>query len=484
MTRLAAFLGSCGLVFGQATGTISGTVRDASGAVIPNAQVSATNTGTNQSRTTASDNAGQFVFPLLPVGNYEVRADAQGFTPFVQRGISLQANTQVQSDAVLQVASANTQVTVASDAALVQTTSSTLVQVVDRRRVEDLPLNGRNVLQLVSLNAGVSDRKVPRTLQGVNLGFERYQNTTSMNGARGTSTNYLLDNADHNEAQTNLAQVFPNVDAVQEFSVQTSSFDAQYGRGVGGIINVATKSGTNDFHGSIFEFMRNFKLNAANFFSGRDALKRNQFGAALGGPVRKDKTFFFMSWQSTRIRSATPGALRTAPSEAMRNGDFSAWNPVRDPLNSDITFPGNIIPRSRFDPVAAKMFESIPASTNPLYQVRFPTPTDRVTDDQGVVRLDHALNAKHRLSGRYFAFWYESPAQLVPTNLLYATDGQRGFSHSLSLNHSFSLSPRWLNNLNVSRNWSDPERITALNRLVTLEALGANVKAPPGVNLL
>jgi outer membrane receptor protein involved in Fe transport len=154
--------------------------------------------------------------------------------------------------------------------------------------VADLPLNGRNVLQLLTLNAGVSDRNVPATVQGSNLGFGTYQVRVSINGARGINGNFLLDNADHNEAQTNLPRPFPNVDAVQEFSVQTSSFDAQYGRGVGGVVNVVTKSGTNEFHGSAFEFFRNYKLNAANFFSGRDALKRNQFGGALGGPVIKD----------------------------------------------------------------------------------------------------------------------------------------------------------------------------------------------------
>ena len=264
-------------IFAQATGTIGGAVRDASGAVIPDARVRATNAGTGLTRNVSTDATGEYVIPLLPVGSYQVRGEKEGFAPFLQTGIALQANTQIQADATLQVSSSVEQVTVNSIPTLVQANSSTLVQVVDSRRVVDLPLNGRNVLQLVSLNAGISDRRVPVTLQGVNLGFGFYQNTVSMNGARGNSSNYLLDNSDHNEAQTNLARPFPNVDAVQEFSIQTSSFDAQYGRGVGGVVNVVTRSGTNEFHGTAFEFLRNFKLNAANFFSGRDALKRNQF---------------------------------------------------------------------------------------------------------------------------------------------------------------------------------------------------------------
>ena len=239
----------------------------------------------------------------------------------MQTGISLQANTTVQVDAVAQVRANAEQVTVSAKASLVQANSTALVQVIDAQRVADLPLNGRNVLQLLSLNAGVADQNVPVTYQGVNLGgissANLYLNTVAINGARGSATNYLLDNADNNEDQTSLARPFPNVDAVQEFSVQTSSFDAEYGRGVGGVVNVVTKSGTNGFHGTAFEFLRNYELNAANFFSGRDALKRNQFGGALGGPIRKDRTFFFASYQGTRIRSATPGAVRTAPSAAM-----------------------------------------------------------------------------------------------------------------------------------------------------------------------
>ena len=311
------------LALAQATATIHGTIVDATGGAVPDARVTATHLGSNQSRSAATDEAGRYVIPLLAVGNYQVRVEKQGFTPFLQQNVLLQVNTDVLVEARLEVGATTEQITVRSQASLVQTNSSALVQVVDQQRVVDLPLNGRNVLQLVTLNAGVSDRNVPATIQGSNLGFGVYQVRVAINGARGINANFLLDNADHNEAQTNLPRPFPNVDAVQEFSVQTSSFDAQYGRGVGGVVNVVTKSGTNEFHGTLFEFFRNYQLNAANFFSGRDALKRNQFGGAIGGPVWKDRTFFFVSYQGTRIRSATPGALRTAPSEAMKNGNFA-----------------------------------------------------------------------------------------------------------------------------------------------------------------
>ncbi len=485
-----ALLAPAGLAMAQATATIHGTVTDASGASIPAATVTATNLGSNQSRAATTDPAGRYVIPLLPIGGYNVRVEKTGFQPFLQQSVLLQVNTDVEVDARLEVGGTTERINVSSQASLVQTNSSALVQVVDEKRVADLPLNGRNVLQLLTLNAGVSDRNVPATVQGSNLGFGTYQVRVAINGARGINGNFLLDNADHNEAQTNLPRPFPNIDAVQEFSVQTSSFDAQYGRGVGGVVNVVTKSGTNEFHGTLFEFFRNYKLNAANFFSGRDALKRNQFGGAFGGPVAKDRTFFFVSYQGTRIRSATPGVLRTAPSEAMKNGDFSEWlrpdgtGAIRDPAAPTQYFPGNIIPRSRFDPVSAKLLALTPSTPDPRYQIRFGTPVSITDDNQVIARGDHMLTPRHRISGRYFFLRFVNPPVILPTNLLYAVDGTQGNEHAISFNHTFTVSSSWLNNFNFSYNTSEPARLTATEPALTLESLGARVKNSPRANLL
>ena len=487
LSLVVFFLGTA--LFGQTPGTISGNVHDATGALVPDAVVTATNIGTNQSRSATTDAAGQYVLPLLPLGEYHVRVEKEGFAPFVQQGITLQANSQVQANATLQVRASAEQVTVNSVASLVQTTSSTLVQVVDSQRIADLPLNGRNVLQLLNINAGVYDRGVTVTVQGTNLGGGELINTVSINGSRGSSTNYLLDNSDHNEAQTSLARPFPNVDAVQEFSVQTSSFDAEYGRGVGGIVNVVTKSGTNAFHGTLFDFLRNYKLNAANFFSGRDALKRNQFGGTLGGPVRKDKTFFFTSYQGTRNRSATPGALRTAPSAAMKAGDFREWllpngtGVIRDPLSGN-PFPNNTIPRERFDPVSVKLLNLMPTSSASNYQVRFGTPTDIVDDNQVLARGDHMLSSGSRLSVRYFYLQSEDTPIMLPDNILFASDGVVGTSHSISVNHAYTFSPKWLNNFNFSVTTSEPSRLAPSQPLVNLQSLGARVKNGQDVNLI
>ena len=353
----------------QATATIHGTVYDASGAVVPGAAVTATNINTSLTRQLEADQSGQFIIPLLPVGEYRVHVEKPGFTAFNQTGIRLQVNTDVEVNAKLEPRSTTEQITVTADATLVQTATSSLVQVIDEKRVTELPLNGRNVLQLMGLNAGISDRgSSGGTIQVNTLGGTQYQNPVSINGSRGNATNFLLDGADHNDLYTNIAEAYPNPDAVQEFSIQSSTFDAQYGRGVGGVVNVITRAGTNEVHGTVFEFLRNYKLNAANFFSGRDALKRNQFGFTLGGPVYlpkiyngRNRTFIFGSYQGTRNRTATPGALRTTPSDAMKGGDFSAFlgadggGRIRDPDAPGQYFPNNQIPPSRFDPVSAKL---------------------------------------------------------------------------------------------------------------------------------
>ena len=482
------------LALAQTSGTISGRATDSSGALVPDVTVTATQQDTGLSRSVKSDSGGLYVIPELPVGNWEVKFSKPGFAVFVQRNVLLQVNTSVEVNGALEVAGATAKINVSAEAAQVQATSTALVQVVDTKRVEDLPLNGRNVLQLLALTAGAEDTNIPVTYQSTNLGgissANLYLHTVALNGSRGDATNYLLDNADNNEGLTSLGRPFPNVDAVQEFSVQTSSFDAQYGRGVGGVVNVVTKSGTNAYHGSAFEFLRNYKMNAANFFSGRDALKRNQFGGSFGGKIKKDRTFFFLSYQGTRIRSATPGAVVTAPDAAMKAGNFAEWlraggvGAIHDPLAPSTYFPNNVIPSSRFDPVAVRLLGLMPSSTTANNQVRFATPESMTSDNQGVVRIDHSFSDRHRISGRYFLLGYENPPVMLPTNVLYATDGQVGYSHSFAFNDSFTFSPKWLNNFTFSFATVNPRRITADTANFTLQNLGGASKNPPGINML
>ena len=484
----------CVTALAQSTGTIYGTVFDASGAIVPAATVTAINISTNQQRTVLADELGKYVITVLPVGNYNVRIEKGGFAPFVQQEITLQVNTNVQVNGTLQVKTSAEQVTVSAQSSLVQASSSTLVQVVDERRVVDLPLNGRNVLQLMSLNAGVST-------EGAGGGSSQIQNLgtaipVTINGSRGNGTNFLLDNGDNNDGYVNIALPFPSPDAVQEFSIQTSTFDAQYGRGIGGVVNVVTRSGANDPHGSLFEYVRHYQLNAANFFSGRDSIKRNQLGGSFGGPVwipklynGRDRTFFFFAYQGTRLRTATPGILRTSPSEAMKAGDFSEWmlpngtGRILDPLATNTVFPNNVIPQSRMDIVARKMFQLMPASTpGSGYQIRIPTPTQISNDDQFTGRLDQKLTASQRLSGRVFQYLKEDPWVYAPEHLYYVSAGQKGHSRNVTLNHSWILSAKWLNDFNFTNNVTESNSFPPLELAQrSLEGFGARVKVLPGL---
>ena len=487
---LAILTGSGVSLLAQASGTITGTILDKSGAAVPEARITATNVGTSSVRRVQADGSGQFVLNLLPVGNYELTVEKGGFATAIRKGIGLQVNTTLQMSIELDVRSTSEQVMVTAQADLVQATSTTLVQVVDQRRVQDLPLNGRNVLQLMTLNAGVTtDSAGGGTSQIQNVGGAV---TASINGSRGNGTNFLLDNGDHNDSYVNIALPFPNPDAVQEFSIQASTFDAQYGRGVGGVVNVVTKSGTNQFHGSLFEYVRNYKMNAANFFSGRDSLKRNQFGGSIGGPVKlpgyngSDRTFFFGSYQGTRVRTATPGALITAPTDVMKRGDFSDWlrpngqGAINDPLNSGVRFPGNIIPPSRFSPVALKMQELMPSSApGANYQYRFATPTIKQRDDQVMARGDHQFSATQRLSVRYFRFHIETPWTYAPQNLYFFQAGQNALPQNGAVNYTNVISPKIVNDFTftynrVSSNSFPPEDL----KNYTFEAFGAAVKSP------
>lgn len=479
------------LLVAQVTGTITGSVVDPSGAAVPQAKVTATSVGTNLSRTGETDGNGQFVLPMLAVGTYEVRVEKEGFSPFLQKDVLLQANSQVAVGAVLQVRSGSEVVTVSATSNLLQTNSSTLVQVVDQQRVADLPLNGRNVLSLIALDAGILTRNVPSSVgQSYVLGKGLYYTPMAMAGARGGAGNFLLDNADNNDAQTAMPRPFPNVDAVAEFSVQTNTFDAQYGRSVGGVVNVVTKSGTNAFHGTAFEFLRNFDLNAANLFSGRDRLKRNQFGGGIGGPIRKDRTFFFASYQGTRISNSTPAATVTSPSAAMAAGDFSTWlgasgvGAIHDPLASGGYFPNNMIPQSRFDPVSVKYMKMIPVSSNSTYQYKFGTPVQRTSDNQGVTRVDHSLTDRQRISVRYFIFRYDLPPDIMLDNALYGWQGQLGYSQSVAVNHTYSISSRWLNTATFAYAFAQPTTVNAQQPDLSLMHLGANVLTVPGTNII
>lgn len=327
---------SAGYCYGQAS--LVGVVRDPSGAAVPEATVTAVHlqTGLRQSRPTTM--AGLFSLPALPVGQYRLEVEKPGFQRYVRDGITLAVNDIVNVDVVLKLGATSEAITVTAAAPLLETQVGGIRGLVDQQRIVDLPLNGRNITQLMSIQAGVILRA---SSYGEGDAFV-------VSGSRQSGVYWLMDSGMNTDSYRNFSGNFPNPDAIQEFSVQKTNFSAEYGNAMGAVVNVVTKSGSNEFHGSAFEFVRNAVFNARNFFAARrDTLKRNQFGATLGGPVQRDKAFFFVSYQGTRLRS-DPGLTRQfLPTAAMRRGDFSSVA-ARSPTPR----PGSLSPEIRFPPAA------------------------------------------------------------------------------------------------------------------------------------
>src|SRR5579863_4471464 len=308
-----------------ASAQISGSVTDDSGAAIPGAKVTATQTETRQSRTTSSASDGTYVLPNLPVGPYHLEVQASGFSTYVQTGIRLEVSNDITLNVRLRVGEIKQQVEVMANATMVETQSTAVQQVIDQRNVNDLPLNGRLATQLVMLSGGANDIGPANGMSDL-ISSKNYfsADNISVAGGQANGTNYLLDGGEHMDTFSNVNLPFPFPDAIQEFSVQTSSLAAQYGLHAGAVVNVVTKSGTNEFHRDAFEFVRNGDFNARDFYAPTtDSLKRNQFGGTLGAPIKKNKVFGFFGFQGTEIRTAPPSSIAHVPTQAVLNGDFS-----------------------------------------------------------------------------------------------------------------------------------------------------------------
>ena len=396
------------LVFAQGTVTIYGSVSDPSGGAIAGAKVAVTNQATDQSRETISAADGNYTVPDLPVGTYRLTVSAAGFKTFVQDSILVQVDENRRVPVRMAIGGVSESVTVAADVAQVETRSAALRQVVDSARIVELPLNGRNPLQLQYLVAGSSASTDPSGGQGENT-------SVSINGMRANSNNYSLDGADNQDPFFNTPSVFPNPDALEEFSLQTSNYSAELGRNAGGAMNAVTRSGTNDLHGTLFEFLRNQDFDSRNFFANSvSPFKRNQFGFTVGGPVRKNKTFFFGSYQGTRVASEPGTQTPIVLAAAQREGNFAGSKAIKDPLTG-APFPNNVIPASRLSPPALNFLTAfVPLPNSPNNAYTFPTASTTV-DDQAIVKIDHTLTAANQLSGRLL--YERNNTNQVPNNL-------------------------------------------------------------------
>ncbi len=430
------------------TGTITGLVTDPTGGAVVNAEVVVKNSSTGLTRSVKTDAQGAFLFPLMPVGAYEISVEVQGFRRFQQRGITLVVNGVANIPVTLQLGAVTESVTVEADAALVETRSGTIKGVVDQQRIVELPLNGRNAATLVNLVAGTVDlmagnaRGSGDAIQG---GTYPGGQAISANGARSDGLNYLLDGGNNRDPYTNVNDPFPNPDALQEFVVQTNNYGAEHGRASGAIVSVVTKSGTNELHGSAFEFLRNEALNARNFFSpGADILKRHQFGGSVGGPVVKDKIFYFGTIQGTTLRALPASLNAVVPTAAQRRGDFSSITRQLVDPNTRQPFPNNQIPLSRFAPASAKLLDSIPVPDNPQ-GVIFYTQPDVQHEVQFMGRADYNTT-RTRLYGRYFISDLPQEPTALPANLVAARNGKAFRAQTVSGNHTYTFSPNLINN--------------------------------------
>jgi outer membrane receptor protein involved in Fe transport len=432
-------------VFAQSTAEIRGTIQDESGAILPGATAIAINELTGLERTTTSDEAGRFNIPRLPVGTYRVEAMLQGFRKFATAPFRLDVEDIRQVNIVMQVGAVEEGITVSGIAATVETVGGTLSQIVDERRIRELPLNGRDPLQLQLLLPGVVQGNGATTMQ--------QQGGISVHGLRGISNNYMLDSGDNNDVLGGVAAIVPNPDALEEFTVQTSNFGAQYGRNMGAVINAVTKSGTNQFHGSGYDFTRNDALDAKQFFAlQKGELKRYQYGGTLGGPIKHDRAFFFAAYQGLNERKGESRSNLTVPTALERSGDFSlsAFTP-KDPLTGQ-PFPNNRIPLSRFDPASIKFMEAlVPLPNAPGGRYIYNAPQDK-DGWQAMARMDMQLTAKQRLFGRVFYDTNDtvntanSPAPSTAAGSLPDLHAQVSFrTWNAAINHTDIISSHLLN---------------------------------------
>jgi len=467
----------------QGFGSISGTVTDPTGAVIAQATVTAIQTSTGRETTTVSGKDGNYVFPTLLPSGYSLKVTANGFQTYTQSGIVLQANQSLSVHVALAVGSGSETVSVSADAPQVDTTTGTLSQVIDESRVVDMPLNGRNAAQLITLVAGVADAQ--NEGNGANQGNGKTFPAaviTSANGTLPNQSNYLLNGGNNVDEMTNVNGPFPMPDAVQEFSVQTSNYDASFGQSAGAVVNIVTKQGGSAFHGDLFEFVRNPMFNARPYFAvAKDTLHRNQFGGTVGGPViiphisKGQKTQFFFGYQKTIYHYASSTSNVTVPTlaEEGRTGtgyaDYSnlctgGWSSsnicltanqtIRNPF-TNVPYANNRIPVADLDPVAVNLATHFLTytGTEKAGTIGGSMPYLKATKqnfEEYIARVDHQLTAQDHMFGHYFYNYFEQPAIYDESNLSSYTSYFNTRYQNALIAETHTFTPNLLNNLIIN----------------------------------
>ncbi|MBM3768210.1 MAG: carboxypeptidase regulatory-like domain-containing protein, partial [Acidobacteria bacterium] len=429
LSRILCFVFSAA-AYAQTLATVTGEVRDGSGAVVAGAEIAVRNTETNIVRSVVTNEEGLFTVPALNPGQYEVKASRTGFKTSSRAGIELQVQQTARVDFVLDVGQVTETVEVSGGAPLLATENATVGTVIERQRITDLPLNGRNFLSLVALSPNVTYGFSPAAQAAGRQGGTRSQITMSLSGARATWSNYTLDGITNTDINFNLFIVLPSVEALQEFKVQTGIYSAEFGRAAGQV-NVSTRGGTNEYHASAFEFLRNDKLDARPYFfkdpespnqiaPEKAPYRQNQYGGTLAGPVRipklyngANRLFFMANFEGFKSRR-TVNTFGTTMTEAMRRGNFSVvQSALQDPATrartgttiTSTAFPGNQIPASRFDKGTVLLLERFAPVPNLVqsglpnrnYQYLAKTPVDK---DQFTGRIDFNENSNSQWFGR------------------------------------------------------------------------------------
>lgn len=392
------------------TADVVGRVTDTSGGALPGATVTITNPATGSTRTQVTSETGDYTFSLLPIGRYDIKVELQGFGTF-NGTVQVSAGDRARVDTQLAVGTLTENITVTAQASLVQTDSATVGALLPETAVQDLPLNGRNVIGLVRMVPGANEG-LPNSLSSGNRPDDRRQTSTvSVNGQNDVLNNNLIDGMDNNERYIGTLGVRPSVDAIAEVKVQTNMYTAETGRTAGAVVNILTKSGTNDLHGSGYGFFRNEKFDSYDFFARRDQpkprLRQQQWGGSLGGRIVRNRTFFFADYERYHQERGQT-FVSTVPTAAMRNGDFSELLSARgiviyDPLTSPrVPFPNNVIPANRIDPIAQRFLNLYPTPSAPGLASNFTTTVNREqTSDTFDIRLDHRFTDTRSLYLRY-----------------------------------------------------------------------------------
>ncbi len=472
-----------------ASAQISGVVTDPSGAPVPSAQITATQIATGLVRSTQSGADGSYVLPTLPVGPYRLEVQANGFSAYLQTGINLQVSDSPKINVTLQVGQIKQQVEVSANASMVKTDTTAVSQVIDQARIVDLPLNGRQPTQLIMISGAANDIGPANGQSDLNNSKNYFSaDAISVAGGQANGTNYLLDGGENMDVFSNVNLPLPFPDALQEFSVETSALSARYGMHAGAVVNAVTKSGTNQFHGDLFEFVRNGYFNARDFFaSAPDTLKRNQYGGTLGAPIVKDKVFGFFGYQGTTIRTAPPSFISFTPTEAALNGDFSqlesapcqASGTARTIINPNTgqPFPNSQVPSSLYNQQALNLLKYVPVSSNPCGQVTYSIPEPQ-SENQYIGRVDWNQSSKHSFFAHYFFADYASPAQFTDSNILVTQQrGVRDRSQSAVIGDTYTFSPSVVNSAHVGYTRLAITRGPASN-LINFNDIGVNINQP------